>query len=266
MTLINVDRAALLALIQRSAMASFTANPLDAMALEICSNGNPSAVAVLRRLLDTVETTLDAVDAQGNTLLHLAARAGSSELVALLLSRRPELATKRNATDLKPLDVATGATHALVRMATPIDLTPALQTDPEPMEEEPAEEVVDASLLGLPEEMQMQIMFHLDGLRARNDAWHLLQLRACCKKLRTIADSDTVWERLCWTTYKRCARTSCLAGTWKEIYIEHTLLQGDSKARQEKERTQRYLDRRSLAGLSLLSQAQSVEGSVFDLS
>ena len=219
MTLINVDRAALLALIQRSAMASFTANPLDAMALEICSNGNPSAVAVLRRLLDTVETTLDAVDAQGNTLLHLAARAGSSELVALLLSRRPELATKRNAINAR---CATGATHALVRMATPIDLTPALQPDPEPMEEEPAEEVVDASLLGLPEEMQMQIMFHLDGLRARNDAWHLLQLRACCKKLRTIADSDTVWERLCWTTYKRCARTSCLAGTWKEIYIEHT--------------------------------------------
>lgn len=73
-----------------------------------------------------------------------------------------------------------------------------------------------------------------------------------------LADCDPIWERLCWMHYK-VLRTSCLAGSWREVFIEHTLLQAGRKENQALAREQRYLDCRSAAGLERVSR-QSVEG------
>ena len=75
-----------------------------------------------------------------------------------------------------------------------------------------------------------------------------------------LADCDPVWERLCWVHYK-VLRTSCLAGSWRQVFIEHTMLQAGRKEKQALEREQRYLDRRSAAGLARMPRS-SVEGLV----
>ena len=229
------------------------------MAIQLSSSGNSSAVAVLRRLIDTHASTLEARGVAGNTLLHCAAQAGSAELVTLLLSKQPALATTQNAAGARPHDLATcERVRALLRMACP----------PEPVDYHMHDVVENAtavdvdvcpSLGNLPEELQVHVLQHLD------EPQHVLRMRESCRKLRAVADSDQVWERLCWTTYRRAARTSCLAGTWREIFIEHTLLQGGVKARQEQERTQRYLDRRSLAGLERLCRESVEAPAVLDL-
>lgn len=250
-SLLDVEyRQVLLDLIQTSAeKAPRGREPLDLMALELCAHGGSSATSVLLRLLDMHASTREAVDSQGNTLLHYASQSGRCELVTRLLSRSPALCTVRNSAGASAFDVAaTDAVKALIRMASP-DCA---------MEEETVDFEMDNQtpcLLNLPEEMLVHVCCQLV------EPSHLLRMRQCCRKLRVLADSDIIWERLCWTTYRRAARTSCLAGTWREIYIEHTLLQGDSKARRlswERAREERYLDRRSLAGLERLCQ-RSVE-------
>ena len=236
-------------------------HPMSSMALELCSNCGVSAVGVLRRLLDAHATTIAAVDAQGNTLLHCAAKSGSPELVALLLSCDQTMCSTRNATGHTPRDVAQNeAVRALIRMASP----------PEPEEEDCdmdacgtslMEETTDALCLSnLPEELQSQVMLHLDPA-------DLVRVREVNRNFHAIADGDEIWERRCWLSYRRASFSSCLAGTWREIFIEHTLLQGGlNKERLVQEREQRYLDRRSLAGLDPVSRRCVEQPATFDLS
>jgi hypothetical protein len=241
------SRQKLLDLIQASAAAASAASassipqltPIEAMAFQLCCSRSVSAVSVLRRLLDMEDSTIDAADAQGNTLLHAAASAGDASLVTLLLSRQPELCTACNAAGMTALDVATAeSVRALIRMALP----PAEDVT---MEDVCVDETDDETLClrNLPPELQMHILMHLD------EPSHLLATRASCRKLRAIADDDLIWERMCWVSYRRAVRTSCLAGTWREVYVEHTLLQGDSKANLKRLREERQCDRRRLAGL-----------------
>ena len=123
-----------------------------------------------------------------------------------------------------------------------------------------AEDDATPSLSNLPEELQVQVCMHLE------EPSHLLRLRECCRKFRAVADADPIWERLCWTTYRRAVRTSCLAGTWREVYIEHTIIQGVRLG--AKEREQRDLDRRSLAGLGRLyhEECDGPAAPIFELS
>ena len=245
------ERQALLNVIHTAAHGA-ALNPMHALALELCSSGGSSAAGVLRRLLDADASTLDAVDAQGNTLLHFAARAGSTELVTLLLTRQPSLCTAHNAAGHSARDVARSEPiRTLIRIASPPDPATDCHMNDSASEELVPVEDDSLSLLNLPEELQAVVLTHLA-------APDLLRMRETCRRFHAVADGDGIWERLCWTTYRRAARTSCLAGTWREIYIEHTLLQGGGKARISEEREQRYLDRRSLAGLEPCSR-RSVE-------
>jgi len=100
------------------------------------------------------------------------------------------------------------------------------------------------------------VLMQLDGPLS------LLRLRRCCRRMKEAADSEAVWERLCWTTYK-VTRSSFLVGTWHEVFVEHTR-RLEERARSEAEREERYLDRRSAVGLARLCRG-SVEGTL-DLS
>lgn len=249
------NRGEIMELIQQAADNSAPHQPpMHVMALQLCSSRGPSAVAVLHRLLDTCPAVIEARGIANNTLLHCAAQAGNAELSALLLSREPSLCTAVNAAGARPYDLAVcEAVRALLRMASPPDPSASDCAMPEAgLEEEEVEDEIlggfVVTLRSLPEEMHVHILMQIDEPRV------LLRMRETCRRWRVVADRDPIWERLCWTAYRRAARTSCLAGSWREVYIEHTLLQLSIKARQEEERAERYLDRRSLAGLERQSR------------
>ena len=138
----------MLAMIQAAAEASTpTLPPLDRMAIELCTSGSPVAASLLLRLLDMQphspippmqgESLIQARDERGNSLLHCAARCGSAEVTALLLSRQPALCAALNASGATAYECATSpAVRSLIRMASPKDCPVEEVVSPVPTEME----------------------------------------------------------------------------------------------------------------------------------
>ena len=235
---------------------------MDAMALQLAAGvgATPSSsLVLLRRLLDTHEPIARAKDSEGSTLIHLAVRAGNAELVAELINRNPELCAVRNFAGRTPTDIAremhAGETITrLLKQAHCLSLSSSAVS----LAASSTAEVVDeeACISLLPDEMQTLIMQMLD-VKA------VCSLRACSHRLRAVADGDAVWEPLCWTTFK-VLRTN-IYQQWRDVYIEHSLWQAGAKEQQEREREERYLDRRSAVGLARVCR-QSVEAEATQLS
>ena len=220
---------------------------MEHLALQ-CASGHGSA-EVLRRLLDTSEALLNCTTAAGNSLLHCAALSGDVDLINLLLSRRPSLAFCVNAAGATACDVACDARcRQALALAAGYTSAAAMipEGQPQIVELEDGGATAPPLPIGfgtLPEEIQMLIFCHLDQSLPT-----LLALRQCNQRLRKLADSDPIWERLCWVHYK-VLRTSCLAGSWRSVFIEHTILQAGRKQAQAQAREQRYLEKRSALGL-----------------
>lgn len=232
---------------------------MDAMAIQLAEGvgATPqSSLLLLRRLLDADESIIFSKDRDGCTLVHLAVAAGNAELVAELINRKPELCAARNFAGRTPADIAREA-HAgetisrLLRQAQCLSLSSSAVSLAASSTAEAAEEEVCVSLL--PEEMQIVIMQQLD-VKA------VCSLRRCSHRLRAVADCDAIWEPLCWTTFNK-VRTNideCLSIHWRDVYIEHSMWQAGAKEQQEREREERYLDRRSAVGLARVCR-RSVE-------
>ena len=255
---------------------------MEAMALALAS-GLGSAT-VLARLLDTHEPlVLRAIDrATGNTALHAAVLAANVEAVQLLCVRAPSLCAVRNFSGLTARDLAfaedfglhyhrctttvakaswvdqpsssagtisralaAAASYKMIRemlkrasMPRSDSASSLAATD---TEEEGEPQSIE--LCSLPEEMQMCIF------RQLGSASDLCRLRLCCRRLREAADADMIWERLCWDTYK--VQRNNHYQPWREVFVEHHVLQFAAKDSRDRDREARDLDRRSAVGLSV---------------
>lgn len=224
---------------------------MDGLALRLASSSGeaPTALPVLRRLIEAHRGVLAACDREGNSLLHCAARSGNTEAVALLCSECPQLLDARNLAGVTPLEMVSGTTiptvtssgsgslgvpltasaeRALrIRMVStaaargqvvellrraggeePIAAAPCASLANEATDDEDG---ASPALCRLPEELTLMVLMQLDGPLS------LLRLRRCCRRMKEAADSEAVWERLCWTTYK-VTRSSFLVGCAKPAH------------------------------------------------
>lgn len=238
---------------------------MDRMAFTLCAGGGAANLSLLCRLLDTQPSLASCTDEAGNWLLHVAAANGHADVCASLISREEgrRLVESVNAQGKTPLDVAA---DDVVRslLSPPGSANPATASAEGAVEgaaEGDANEDADVimSLSTLPEDLGIAILLQLDG------AYPLLKFRQTSRRMARLAETETLWERLCWTDHK-VARSAVLAGAWRLKYMEHQMLQAGAKANSSsfEAREERYLDRRERAGLCRVSR-MVVEGTIYDV-
>ncbi len=224
---------------------------MDGLALQVCSAGN---LSLLLRLIEA-HSVSGARDAEGNSLLHIAAREGHLDVCQELLQRDPTcLHNENHAGDLA------------VALATAADIRALLGASVETVSADEGEDAsLDAgeeraSLEHLPLDIAELVLFEV----ASEGVLPVLRLRAVCQRLKDVTSSERLWERLCWSHHK-LLRRSFLSGSWREMFMEHAMFHGKIKqnTRSAQERDRRFLDRRERAGLSSVPR-DAVEGTIWD--
>mmetsp|Transcript_16185 Transcript_16185/g.49161 ORF Transcript_16185/g.49161 Transcript_16185/m.49161 type:complete len:263 (+) Transcript_16185:207-995(+) len=219
--------------------------------------------ALLRRLIDTSPAALLSTDAEGNTLLHHAMRCGRLELASELVERGLDPSTT-NAAGQRPVDVMadahpllfggensplrrwneqgggaeamgpsrggrlrmessgcaehTGGTNQQLQVAH--NIAECERTDVEMQAVGPPPPLTFSTL---PDDATIEITKHLNLA-------DVLSLSETSRHFHSLRDSPTLWEHLCWVHLKKHLgdRQSCLV-SYRDIYIEHTILQGGIK-------------------------------------
>lgn len=154
----------------------------------------------MTRLLDGTDI-LAAHDSTGDTLLHIAARCGHVDLVEEIVARgAPGCLEARNAEGKRAFDVADASTHILLshfhQDSTAIVRDPDLIVDVEV--EHPVARADVPRLCSLPSEICEAVLCEA----ASDGPAPIMRLRETCSRLKTVADSENVWERLCWHHFK----------------------------------------------------------------
>ena len=69
---------------------------------------------------------------------------------------------------------------------------------------------------------------------------------------------------MCWEHFK-LQRSSLVAGSWREMYVEHRILHGGVKSASARERSQRLLHRQEHTGLRSSVSHGAVEGTIWGI-
>lgn len=226
--------------------------------MQCIASGN---LSLTRRLLDTADV-IRARDATGSGLLHIAAREGHADICSDLLERDATLIDVVDGAGARALDVATcPRVRAVLTSAQPCaacgDATETLSVEDEEVEE-------GVSLHSLPLDLCDLVLFAC--IDTGNIA-PILRLRESCHRLREVCNSERLWEHLCWTHFKvlRKTDTSYLMSSWREVYVEHRMLQANPKRVNQRNRDQRHADRRERAGLRSTVSDGEVEGTIWGI-
>ena len=99
---------------------------------------------------------------------------------------------------------------------------------------------------------------------AKSGITPLLRLSETCQRLREASSSESIWETLCWHDFK-LQRRSLVHGSWREMYVEHSLLHGSVKDASLRGRNQRHLSRHERAGLRSSVSQGAVEGTIWGI-
>jgi hypothetical protein len=264
---------------------------MEAIAFQVVRSGN---LSLLRRLLDTTPDIITARDSGKRTLLHVAAAEDQVEICAELIARDPEcLPFVRDDACQVPLEVASVAVKGLLEAAQREagDPAPALSgfaagassssagassaasaaasavtagadeaadhgSAAQVLEEEPT-----LGLSLLPMDVCEMV---LSQCLVRHGLGSLLRVSETCHRLREISSSDALWETLCWQDFK-LQRRSVVSGSWREMYVEHSLLHASVKGGSLRGRKSRHADRRERAGLRSTVSQGAVEGTIWGI-
>ena len=234
------------------------------IALQVCAQGN---LSLLRRLLDTSPGVLGARDASGQTLLHVAAREGHLDVCSELVACNAECVTLLDDMGASASDVASSAAvRALLASAQPPSKPSAAARDPgvgDDNEEHDRPACADADtpqLWSLPVDVCEIVL----GFVAHGGLSSVLRLSETCRRFRDVASSESLWERMCWQHFK-LQRSSLIAGSWREMYVEHRILHGSVKSVSARERSQRLLHRQQHSGLRSSVSHGAVEGTIWGI-
>ena len=151
---------------------------------------NPAHASMLSRVLDTHQDALLARDADGNSLLHIAAAAGAGDVCAELLQRGLSIDVLNHA-GLRAGTQAIGSACAVLQPTAPSPSVPQSTVEDD--------ENKQMCVANLPDDVVLCILRTLDGLR---DA---LIMRAVSGRFRRLMDQ--VYSLIVGVAWSDCAST-----------------------------------------------------------